>query len=411
MNKQGEFSMSDMSTPIAPGNASVGTTENTGSDTAIKSGDAVTFEDLDVDSLLLKQKKSAKKEDKKPLIADAKPEDKSDDKKAETKEKDVKAKDQREDKDQKDLEAKIKKEIKKLKYKSGDQDLDIDEEAIFRHRVSDQDVDVPLKELLSNYSGKTAWDKKFSELNQERQTYKHERSQIESRIKSIMEAQDPEERFYKMAEMAGKSPVEVRRKFLEENMNLLEKFYSMSDDEKKADELQFENKFLKSKAESFENERVLTEQTKVLSQRVNQVSQKYGITEDDLGRAYQELNSLQQQGKFPQDIPLTPEFLGEAIRKLKYRDIASQKIQSLGLDWAPEVQTKELNKLADLAFIQDLDPADLSDIVDSLWGSKMAKKVLKDKAQDREEFMTGKKKDPEIRKSNADIWSFDQLTN
>ena len=57
-----------------------------------------------------------------------------------------------------------KKDSKKLRMRMGDELFNVDSDASFKVKVDGQNVDVPLQELINNYSGKTAWDKKFTEI-------------------------------------------------------------------------------------------------------------------------------------------------------------------------------------------------------------------------------------------------------
>ena len=59
-------------------------------------------------------------------------------------------------------------EIKKLIAKYGEENLEMPANAIFKHKVDGEEVDVELQELLNNYSGKVSYDKKFQEFSTEK---------------------------------------------------------------------------------------------------------------------------------------------------------------------------------------------------------------------------------------------------
>ncbi len=296
---------------------------------------------------------------------------------------------------------------RKLKAKLKDKEMELDEDIMFSHKVDGQSVDIPIKELLSNYSGKTAWDKRFSELDRERKSWTSQKTEAEARIKSIMDAQDPEERFFKMAEFAGKHPVEVRRKFLEENMNLLEKWYGMSEDERKADELQFENKYLRTQAERAKSDLETRTRQETLAKQASQISQKYGIDIESYQEREQILQDLRKEGKLDKDV--SPDFVASTLIKDKLWDFAESQLKTFNVQM-PEAQKNEaLMSLVEMSYDQGLSQKQLADVVDELWGSKAAKTVVEEKIQQRQEFMEGKKAKQSSEPKSYDVWSFDQM--
>lgn len=391
--------MSDVNVPVTAPSAPSTTSPTT---EVVGSGDsmAVTFDDLnDLKPMKAKENKSDVKAEK---------EDKGE--KSEGK----KAKDSGEEKADKLEKAQAEKaklaaeaQARKIKAKLKDKEIDLDEELMVSHKVDGKIVDVPIKELLSNYSGKTAWDKRFSALDQERRSWTSQKTEAETRIKAIMEAQDPEERFFKMAEFAGKHPVEVRRKFLEENMNLLEKWYGMSEDERKADELQFENKYLRSQADKAKSDFETRTKQEALAKQVGQVVQKYGIDESSYQERESVLKALQSEGRLKQEV--TPEFVAETMVKDKLWDFVENQLETLNAQLPEEQKNEALMSLVEMSFEHKLNQKQLSEIVDELWGPKAAKSVVEEKIQQREEFYEGKKAKPSSEPKAYDVWSFDQM--
>lgn len=401
--------------------ASVGTLDQTGGPKSISGGEAATFDDLDFSTskALKAAKKDAKaqdeddapkkKDEKKSLVVEPKDVKQDANETDEPREKSAKKSDDKESKTEEKTKKELAKEIRKLKLKAGDKEIDVDEIATIRHKVDGSDVDVTMKDLLSNYSGKVAWDKRFSELDTDRKGWKSERETFESKIKSIMEAADPEERFYKMAEISGQDPLAIRRKFLEENMSFLEKYHSMTEDERKQEDLAFENKYLKQKALDAQKQTELMNATRSLETKVKSLSQKYGFVDGEMTQMYQTLTALAEQGKLPEGIQITPEFAAEAIMKDRYWAEAEKKLSEIGIEWPSQVKTQNFTKLVNLMFDQGMSPKETASLVDSIWGSEMAKQVIDEKTKQVEEFKTGKRSHQPTHKSNMDVWNFDQL--
>jgi hypothetical protein len=68
--------------------------------------------------------------------------------------------------------------VKSVSFKAGDKTFDVPESAVVSVRIDGKMVDVPVAELSTHYSGKVAWDKRFSELTNEKRTFAGERQKF-----------------------------------------------------------------------------------------------------------------------------------------------------------------------------------------------------------------------------------------
>lgn len=382
-----------------------GTTETQGQ---VNNGDSVDFfSDLTGEST---SDNVVKKEKKSELPAEAAEALKTGDKKAKDDKKEEAPKEKKdskaekvEDKDEKKPE---KVESKKLKAKHGEAEIEIPEDAMVTVKINGKDETISLKDLQSQYSGKVQYDKKFSELDKDRKSYNQMKEMSESKIKAIFEEQDPEIRFYKMAEFSGKNPVEVRQKFLNDNINLLEKYYSMTEDEKKADALEYENRWLKHQSDTKAKAESAKQAQDELHRKVTELTARHKVTQDEFVSQYDQVESLIKEGKLEAE-KLTPEFIVETIAKDKLWNSAESAIKEMGitLENAPQ----KLMNLVETSFMQGLNPSDLPDIVSELWGSKKIQKTIETKKQERQEFYEGTKESKPQPKMNNDVWSFDQI--
>ena len=240
---------------VGPASASATTTTTTQSPAPIEvnSGDnaPVTFDELnemeDSAKRAKKAEKSQIKEAAKEAVKEVVKDKKSTGKVEDEKSKKAEGKKAGE-KEGEELEADQKpKEKKLLKAKSGDKELDLDPDTMIPVRINGQDTMISVKDLQSNFSGKTEWDKRFQQLDKERRDFKSKYEQASNKIKAIFQEKDPEMRIFRMAEYAGVDPLDFREKMLTEQMNLVEKWYTMSDAEKEADRKNFENRILKTR--------------------------------------------------------------------------------------------------------------------------------------------------------------------
>jgi hypothetical protein len=390
---------------LATGAASAPTNNASTSQAVDQSGDqqAVLFDDLTSD-----QRPTNKTEKKAELPAETVEGLKTDGKKESTSKKEPKeSKESKEPKEadgKKEEQAKL--EAKKIKAKMLDKEYELEDEAVVTVKVDGKDVEVPIKDLLSNYSGKTAWDKRFSELDKERKMYLKTKDETEGRIKEIFNEQDPEMRFYKMAQLAGSNPLEVRRKFLEENLNLLEKWYSMSDDERKADELAYENRYLKHQQETMHRQTAQQKARAEIENKVSSLMATHNLKQDQFVSRYEEIESLVKQGKLEAD-KLTPDFIAESIAKDNLWDAAAQTVSELKIDGVSE---DKIFKLVELSYQEGLKATDIVDVVKELWGGGKARKIIADKEKQRSEFYEGRSEPKrEVKTGDDDVWSFEQI--
>lgn len=367
----------------------------------VSAGDSgpVTFDDLMTTGKVIKKGEDAggnkkdepsKKETKELPKEDGKKEAKGKLDKPESKD-DKAAKPDKESKEQ-SKEAKAEEAKRRaLKYKQGDKEAELDEEAEFFVKIDGKEVPVKAKELLSNYSGKVAWDKKFSELGREKETYKKDLGRTSELVSKIMKETDPEMRFYHMAELAGGDPIGVRQKFLEDNVKLLEKWHTMTDDERKADAAAFEAKVLKHQNQAL-SQRLQTEQSmKELDSKVQSLMGTHKIQRQEWVDTYDQLRSAKEAGAL-KDQKLTPEFVAEVVQKNRIWNEAELQVEKLGHKWDDSTKSTRLMALTEEAFKLGLTSADVVELVSELYPKgQTTSEIVEEKAKEREEFLEGKR--------------------
>lgn len=300
---------------------------------------------------------------------------------------------------------------KTIKAKYEDAEIDLDEEAIIPVKINGKEEFVPIKELMTNFSGKVAWDKKFSELDQNRKTVQSQEMKVKEMadlIKQVYAEQDPTVKMYKMAQFAGMDPVEFRQKYFAENISLLEKYYNMTEDERKADALAYEANVHKMRADTLEKGIKEEQAYKELQTRVAKLRESHQVSESDFVEKYDQLAYQAQAGQLDPKF-ITPEYIVDAIKVDRLWSAAEQKLEGLSLDWSQQTKVQNLQKLVSNAHQLGLEPADIAEIIDELWGSKKTQKKIEDKKKQTQEFLTGKKEVQQVRNPSAELWSFDQI--
>ena len=239
------------------------------------------------------------------LIKDDKDEDKSEDEEEE-------AKDEEESEEEDEIQVKKdeeKKESKKLRMRMGEELFNVDSDASFKVKVDGKNEDVPLQELINNYSGKTAWDKKFTEIGKEKKTLEVEKAQVTKQSEELkahvakalapLREKDgnPMDSLLYLVEMSGDDPYNAYRRIMESNLGELGKLMDMEDVErelyfhKKKDELYSD--VAKKRQGKLQEEQTFNQ----VVQKVDSLRQTYKVTEDEYVDASDELEEIYAASK------------------------------------------------------------------------------------------------------------------
>jgi hypothetical protein len=206
--------------------------------------------------------------------------------------------------EEKPKEDKEKKDAKKLRIRMGDELFNIDSDATFKVKVDGETQEVTAQELINNYSGKTAWDKKFTEIGKEKKSLEFEKSNL-TKEKQTLSAHlknalapledkegNPLDSLMYLVEMSGKNPYNAYRRIMEANLDELGQLLDMTETErelyfhKKKDEL-YDGIGKKRQARQQE------EQTfNQVRQKVDSLRQSFNISEEQFVDASEELEEI-----------------------------------------------------------------------------------------------------------------------
>jgi hypothetical protein len=185
-------------------------------------------------------------------------------------------------------------EIRKLKAKFGEEEYELPEDATFLAKVDGEEVEVSLKDLKTNYSGKVAWDKKFSELGAEKKAYMDDKQIVESYISEFKDYADKGDFSGAMeflARLAGHNPLEFRKELRSQIIENHKAMLEMSEEQKQAFELNEENEFLKRQQESAN---ALSEEQRTVMELQNQIQsfqEAHSVSDEELLAAYDDLQA------------------------------------------------------------------------------------------------------------------------
>lgn len=304
-------------------------------------------------------------------------------------------------------------EPRKIKGKSGDKDFELDEDGLVPVKINGKEEMVQVKELLGNYSGKVAWDKKFSDVDKIRQSVQQSQKSLDmskSQIKAVFEEKDPTLRLFKMAEIAGVSPAEFRTQYLDESKKAFEKWSTMSEDQRKADGLEFENKYLRYQAEtkdkSFKAQQAVTD----LDKKVENLLATHSLDKKEFVSYYDQVEALVKEGRldFGKE-GITPEKISEIMVKDKLWAKADETLGELKVQMDDKTKATKIETLVNSAFDHGIKASEIPEIISELWGPKRASKVVSEKVKEQQEFRQGKKATTEKPSSNNGAMFFDEI--
>jgi hypothetical protein len=296
--------------------------------------------------------------------------------------------------------------IKPIQLSHGEEKYNILPTAEVPVKIDGEKQTVPLQELLNNYSGKVAYDKRFNELNQEKQSFTKERRQfveekefVEGKINKFHELsqEDPIQAFDYLCEIAGKDPIEFQKTFRDNLVKKFEDYYNLDDIGKREFNLTEQERLLERKRQSETDRTAKAQQAQAEQQKLEAAISQYGIDQDRYFEVYDDLQKASPQGT------IEPQHVVRYERAL----LAQKVVSEVRPDKAQDTQV-----LGELAAVLVQNPEfkedDLRGILAEIWKDEpsqtskdLSQKVLKTQAQ--------AKQDQKPKSTESVPWSFDQV--
>lgn len=283
-------------------------------------------------------------------------------------------------------------EIKKLIAKYGDEDMEIAANAIFKHKVDGEEVEVELQELLNNYSGKVSYDKKFQEFSSEKKEFEGYREDYDAQIKQInsyindfaakLQQNDALGALEYFAQFSGMKPHEFRRELLNQLTPEIQRRSTLSSEQLQAEELQAQNEYLQQQQESAQMRNQEQQALRELELEIANVQEAHGISEEAFKEAYSELVDSEYEGD------ITPQAVAEYYMHSEAFSRADDVLGSISPVLADQEQVVEsLQKV--IMENPSFDNNDLKEIVEEVYSDflnesskSVSKKVSASKKQE-----------------------------
>lgn len=302
--------------------------------------------------------------------------------------------------------------VAKPEEKSGKEETPLknaptDETSLVEVTVDGKKEQVSLKDLKNHYSGKVAWDKKFTELDKERKSYLSEKQAIEQTWNSFVEksAKDPKSAIIELCQMTNVDSVAFVKNLRNAMLPEIKKLASMSDSERRAYEAEEELSLLKQARESEVEKRTREQEVSSLSERVSGLQETFKIDQNTTKRYYEELRQTIT------DRPVTIEDL-EIYAGLN-RDLS--RVSSALEQIRPDLLSNNsimMQLVNSVNSNPELDDNDIKDIIEQTFGKSKSSKVLKskvEKAAKAEGVPVKADIKPQTKNPNSDPISFSDL--
>lgn len=287
---------------------------------------------------------------------------------------------------------------------------EIDEDSIVEVKVDGKKEEVSIKDLMANYSGKVAYDKKFTEFSKEKkgferkiEEYKEERAEVEnelSKISNMINDQkgNPLDALYYILDKNGGNTVEFKQRVMATLADDFESLMDMDDTERELYWQKEENSFLRKRQENLTQRQASEQSNQELRANVDKLRQAHNVSEEDFVSAFNDLLDLgySKEDIKPENVvryvtvqPLVKEAedtlapFVDSINEEEYGDFVSEMVK--GKQNFPEMSNEELlyNVSRKLGFDVEFEDDAVNEIEDKI-DTKVKSKKLKNNPKEKE---------------------------
>lgn len=277
--------------------------------------------------------------------------------------------------------------VKMLKARVGEDKAEIHPETEVRVKVDGKRVDVPINELISNYSGKTNWDKKYNELNNEKQEFQKENTQykqelgwLQNNIKTVTEILDTDDRnpmdaLMHLVDVTDRNPVQFQMKLFKHMQSQVEEMSEMDEVEQELYWERQKNTYLSKRQESSTAKAKTDQQQAEQMARIDQLREAQGVDEAQFMEAHSELQELGFQEVTPEQA------VNYAVMKPHF-DLAEGLIKPYEEEMTTDGADKLILELANYLKSGEFTESEIKNLLSEEYASEDEVNDLKDKVKD-----------------------------
>jgi hypothetical protein len=228
-------------------------------------------------------------------------------------------------------------DVRTLKAFRDGKAYEVPADATFKVKVAGKNEKVTLEELRDNYSGKTHWDKKFSEFQNDRKTWEEDKNSYQSEIAEIRDhfvniaslvkgaqagEMSPTAATEYLLDLMGANTLEYSKAMYEHMAEEFNLYSQMTEVERDSFWTRKENAYLSKKHESLMKSQSERQAQVELQRQVETLREAHGISEEEYVSAEKD---LEMEG-VPKE-QLTPDNIVKAARMKPLVDTAHELIE------------------------------------------------------------------------------------
>ena len=279
----------------------------------------------------------------------------------------------------------------KIKIRVGDDLYGLEPDTSVRVKVDGAYKDVPIAELVNNYSGKEAYDKKFTEIGNMRkevetktQTIAKKEEFVNTVAKTVKEivsdpSKDPYEAVAYLAELMGVPTPDLHKRSLESRLDELSKLLDMTDMERENYFLKKETDYLRSRQDARMKQEVETQESQKFMTHVDTLRGKHNVSEEKFVEAMDELEQFYGEGS----AQITPEFVVEYAVLRPYLEKTKSLVQPYLEDIGEAKLPTVINQLANAMKQYGVGEAEIKAELEAQFGVSKSVKDLNAKLQSK----------------------------
>ena len=282
-------------------------------------------------------------------------------------------------------------EVKMYNLKNGKDEVGLRADMTVPVKIDGQMVDVPFEDVINGYSGAQAIAQRFTQLDTERKTFETDKADIEGMVNDVFreaESDNPFQAVVRLAEFAGKDPVDFQMELYDSLAGEIQKWTAMTDEQRAAYRTQLENERLTKQNEMLTNQQTDYQTQVEVDQSVNSAVDRLGVPREEFAKRFQELEQLQADGEIEGEI--TVDVVSNYIEDLRKVDLANTILNKIDPTLAQDRSNSEA--LVEIMYkMPDLNEQDYEEIAMDHWGNQTAKKLSKKAAQRNPRIMENKR--------------------
>lgn len=287
---------------------------------------------------------------------------------------------------------------------------DLDIEAEVNVKVDGKEETVKLKDLIENYSGKVAYDKKFTELQSEKES--HEK-RVESfngnsqKFHELVTEGKAQEALDFLCEVAGLDKNRFVNTYVSQLAPTITEYLNLTPEQREQQRLEQETEYYKSQVQNMQKQQETSARAVKLREEIEGSLTKYDMDVNRFESLQKELNEFVKQGALKAE-QITPEFVGQYHVAVVQEELATKVLSSID----PKL-TKDKASFDYLISLQqnnpDMKEEDLIEKAQQLYADATTKKVasrVKKNSKATKAKKLGKK---EAKASNPKALTFDEI--